>query len=551
MKTQLLKSISSLLFLAFATSTSVAQEQKGSDWPLIESAHVAVILVDYPDTPDSIKSHFPSPELVDSTLFDPTSVVQRYFDAMSYGKFTLTGKVFGFFTHQDSINEENDYQQNFIETITTVEIEGFDPSAYDFTYWVSFNDYGSIPGGLAGVFSYTVNNVRYTDVPAVSMGTHIGYPQRDEQYSFYNIFETNIIFTVFVEQENPESNEGEISFDSYTEMTRFERTAMHEFIHALEVGTHANSRTNGERYEFEPEVANNENYLNREYGNLLCIMGKSEYATSLNGGYRDLLGWTDDNNRIKVDTMGKQTIRLYPINRNSGYRIGEVRIPYEYSEVQPEDADYEMSGYKNHGYFLEVREVDEWDSTLVHPEVNSFTEGITLMKTVGYTTWLLDATPTPNFTYNWGNYPDFRDLTLKPGEIYDDNSHVRFDNVVAHDDGSFSVDVEIHDITTGIADETNSNIPETFKLEGNYPNPFNPTTTISYDLPEQAQVTLSIYDLLGKKIKPLVNQSQDAGNKIAMWDGTDDLGRPVSAGVYLYRIKAGEFSQTRKMLLLK
>ena len=94
-------------------------------------------------------------------------------------------------------------------------------------------------------------------------------------------------------------------------------------------------------------------------------------------------------------------------------------------------------------------------------------------------------------------------------------------------------------------------IPETFALYANYPNPFNPTTTISYDLPEQAQVTLGIYDLLGKQIKTLVNQSQDAGNKIAMWNGTDNLGRQVSAGVYLYQIEAGEFSQTRKMLLLK
>jgi flagellar hook assembly protein FlgD len=57
--------------------------------------------------------------------------------------------------------------------------------------------------------------------------------------------------------------------------------------------------------------------------------------------------------------------------------------------------------------------------------------------------------------------------------------------------------------------------------------------------------------LLGKQIKTLVNQSQDAGNRIAVWDGTDDLGRPVSAGVYLYQIQAGEFTQTRKMLLLK
>jgi len=94
-------------------------------------------------------------------------------------------------------------------------------------------------------------------------------------------------------------------------------------------------------------------------------------------------------------------------------------------------------------------------------------------------------------------------------------------------------------------------VPEIFALHANYPNPFNPTTTISYDLPEQAQVTLDIFDIMGKQIKTLVNQSQDAGNKIAVWNGTDNLGRSVSAGVYLYRIKAGEFSQTRKMLLLK
>ncbi|MDP6455978.1 MAG: T9SS type A sorting domain-containing protein, partial [Candidatus Marinimicrobia bacterium] len=94
-------------------------------------------------------------------------------------------------------------------------------------------------------------------------------------------------------------------------------------------------------------------------------------------------------------------------------------------------------------------------------------------------------------------------------------------------------------------------IPESFALHANYPNPFNPTTTISYDLPEQAQVTLGIYDLLGKQIKTLVNQSQDAGNRTAVWDGTDDLGRQVSAGVYLYQIEAGDFTQTRKMVLLK
>ena len=94
-------------------------------------------------------------------------------------------------------------------------------------------------------------------------------------------------------------------------------------------------------------------------------------------------------------------------------------------------------------------------------------------------------------------------------------------------------------------------MPQSFALHANYPNPFNPTTTILYDLPESATVHLVIYDVLGKQIKTLVNQPHDAGVKTAVWDGTDDLGRPVSAGVYLYQIQAGGFSKTKKMVLLK
>jgi hypothetical protein len=94
-------------------------------------------------------------------------------------------------------------------------------------------------------------------------------------------------------------------------------------------------------------------------------------------------------------------------------------------------------------------------------------------------------------------------------------------------------------------------LPEFFALYQNYPNPFNPSTAITYDLPKRSLVTLGIYDLLGKQIKTLVNHPQDAGNRIAVWDGTDELGRQVSAGVYLYRIQAGKYIKTRKMLLLR
>ena len=94
-------------------------------------------------------------------------------------------------------------------------------------------------------------------------------------------------------------------------------------------------------------------------------------------------------------------------------------------------------------------------------------------------------------------------------------------------------------------------IPETFALHTNYPNPFNPTTTILYDLPKAATVYLVIYDVLGRQVRTLVNQDLTAGYHRAVWDATDDLGRPLSGGLYIYRIQAGGYSKTMKMVLLK
>jgi hypothetical protein len=94
-------------------------------------------------------------------------------------------------------------------------------------------------------------------------------------------------------------------------------------------------------------------------------------------------------------------------------------------------------------------------------------------------------------------------------------------------------------------------IPITFALHQNFPNPFNPITTLRYDLPSDAFVTISIYDMLGREVTQLVNTSQQAGFKSIKWDATDSMGRAVSAGVYLYQIEAGEIVQTKKMVLLK
>jgi flagellar hook assembly protein FlgD len=74
---------------------------------------------------------------------------------------------------------------------------------------------------------------------------------------------------------------------------------------------------------------------------------------------------------------------------------------------------------------------------------------------------------------------------------------------------------------------------------------------MSYDLPEDSFVNITIYDILGMKVKTVVNTTQDAGYKSVIWDATNNNGEPISAGVYLYQIQAGEFVQTKKMVLLK
>ena len=94
-------------------------------------------------------------------------------------------------------------------------------------------------------------------------------------------------------------------------------------------------------------------------------------------------------------------------------------------------------------------------------------------------------------------------------------------------------------------------LPDKHSLHQNYPNPLNPETIIPYDLPENIFVNITIYDLLGRQVKTLVNQVQNAGFNSIQWNATNDYGEPVSAGIYLYQIQAGTFYQTRKMVLLR
>jgi hypothetical protein len=115
--------------------------------------------------------------------------------------------------------------------------------------------------------------------------------------------------------------------------------------------------------------------------------------------------------------------------------------------------------------------------------------------------------------------------------------------VVAKDGG------RINAVVTRI--DANEILPVQFSLEQNYPNPFNPTTIIDFSLPEQSHVRLDVYNIMGQKVRTLVNDARAAGAHSVIWNGSNDNGENVASGVYFYRIESGQFSETRKMMLLK
>lgn len=99
--------------------------------------------------------------------------------------------------------------------------------------------------------------------------------------------------------------------------------------------------------------------------------------------------------------------------------------------------------------------------------------------------------------------------------------------------------------------ENDNAVPADFSVAQNHPNPFNPQTTIGFSLPRSATVTIDIYNLLGERIRKLVSRTMPPGEHAVVWDGRDDDGGEISSGVYFYRLRADDFSATRKMLLVR
>jgi DNA/RNA endonuclease YhcR with UshA esterase domain len=149
--------------------------------------------------------------------------------------------------------------------------------------------------------------------------------------------------------------------------------------------------------------------------------------------------------------------------------------------------------------------------------------------------------------YNEGYLYAFGD-TLRPGNKVD-----MIQGVFLYSFGTYKIEVrDASDYGSSVGvDPDFVRIPLSYKLEQNFPNPFNPETRIYFEIPEAQQVKVVIYNMLGQKVRTLINEAYNPGFHVINWDGCDDGGNVVPTGLYIYRIKAGNFIASKKMMMMK
>jgi hypothetical protein len=162
----------------------------------------------------------------------------------------------------------------------------------------------------------------------------------------------------------------------------------------------------------------------------------------------------------------------------------------------------------------------------------------------------LSADPLSGFVMP-GNSSDIN-VTFDAAQL-DEGEYVGYLDIISNDPDEGSIAVECTLTVSGETgiEDLSGVIPEKFELDQNYPNPFNLTTRITFALPVRSAVRLIIYDLLGRRVRELLAEELPAGYHAITWDGTNDKGRAASSGVYLYRLVAGDFDHSRKMIMIK
>jgi Zn-dependent metalloprotease len=154
---------------------------------------------------------------------------------------------------------------------------------------------------------------------------------------------------------------------------------------------------------------------------------------------------------------------------------------------------------------------------------------------------------------NFGNIAPGQINTSGLFPVYTQNNHpnsIGFNIIVSSEGWDFWSDSIKVTVPTGLAEEE-TDIPLEYALKQSYPNPFNPTTTIIYQVPRPSEVQIEVYNTLGQKVRTLLKDYKEPGLYQVIWDGRNDRGAQVGSGVYLYRMVSGDFVKTRKMIMMK
>ena len=260
----------------------------------------------------------------------------------------------------------------------------------------------------------------------------------------------------------------------------------------------------------------------------------------------------------------------------TGFYEGAATWDYHVAGAWPGFNDFYGQGGPGFTYgYLDAQDGATLQSTLQsalnsNPDViqlvtwNDYGEGTNIEPTVEYGFGYLEmiqqvrrASIDPSFAYGTSELAiplrlfDLR-KTYSSSAAKNESLDLAFEHILA---GEFEQAVAIMDAVdteTSVEDHGSEGTPARFALEQNYPNPFNPTTAIRYQLREPASVSLVIYDLLGQKVRTLIDgQVQVSGSHEVVWDGSSDARAPAASGIFILRLEAGDYTGERKMLLVR
>lgn len=236
---------------------------------------------------------------------------------------------------------------------------------------------------------------------------------------------------------------------------------------------------------------------------------------------------------------------VVPLELNNEVAMTALDLPLQFSEgVTLEEVTFE--GTRSEGFDFKWANIDNVERTVV----------IGLIPAIdGEKPDLAPGSGTiANLVFSVEDSWDMETIDVTPVELENPNHSLMFvyTEVVDGSAHSLSMTPEFQGVSFAPSEVAGTELlPGEFSLAQNAPNPFNPQTRIDYDIPKATNVRLEIFNVLGQHVTTLVDEFQEPGSKSVIWDGRDNSGYTVSSGIYFYRMDAGEFSLTRKMMMLK